>query len=224
MQLLNGYVNPPHKDWFLFITCSLWILSESGLEQVHSMRMVALALYLFWLASMLHSWPTSDTLLLAQFAQFCWIHVAVFLTAIQMYFSISTIMRFGAEWFLLPTCLVIINDIAAYAVGRHVGRTPLYRLSPGKTVEGFVSAALLTMTASHHLTRCFPDHWRAQEAIVFGLYASGIAPMGGFLASAIKRSLKIKDFGTFIPGHGGIVDRMDCQLFIGVFTYLYLNL
>jgi len=45
-----------------------------------------------------------------------------------------------------------------------------------------------------------------------GLFASLLAPLGGFFASGFKRAIKIKDFGTTIPGHGGLTDRMDCQM------------
>jgi phosphatidate cytidylyltransferase len=53
------------------------------------------------------------------------------------------------------------------------------------------------------------------------LFASTIGPFGGFFASGIKRSVKIKDFGNTIPGHGGVSDRMDCQLIMGAFVYFY---
>lgn len=52
-------------------------------------------------------------------------------------------------------------------------------------------------------------------------FASLIAPFGGFFASGLKRTFKVKDFGHSIPGHGGITDRMDCQFIMGFFTHLY---
>lgn len=59
--------------------------------------------------------------------------------------------------------------------------------------------------------------------MVLAVFASLIAPFGGFFASVFKRAIKIKDFGDSIPGHGGMTDRMDCQLLMGTFTYLYLH-
>jgi len=59
------------------------------------------------------------------------------------------------------------------------------------------------------------------HAIVFALFASLIAPFGGFFASAMKRAYGIKDFGTLFPGHGGMTDRMDCQFLMGLFVYVY---
>uniref|UniRef100_A0A8R7NXF7 Phosphatidate cytidylyltransferase n=2 Tax=Triticum urartu TaxID=4572 RepID=A0A8R7NXF7_TRIUA len=63
-----------------------------------------------------------------------------------------------------------------------------------------------------------PEQW---HALAFGLFASIIAPFGGFFASGFKRAFKIKDFGDSIPGHGGITDRMDCQMVMAVFAYIY---
>lgn len=58
---------------------------------------------------------------------------------------------------------------------------------------------------------------------VFATFASLIAPFGGFFASGLKRTFKVKDFGESIPGHGGITDRMDCQFIMGFFAYMYYH-
>lgn len=57
--------------------------------------------------------------------------------------------------------------------------------------------------------------------LVFATFASLIAPFGGFFASGLKRTFKVKDFGESIPGHGGITDRMDCQFIMGFFSFMY---
>lgn len=56
---------------------------------------------------------------------------------------------------------------------------------------------------------------------VLGTFASLIAPFGGFFASGLKRTFKVKDFGDSIPGHGGMTDRMDCQFIMGFFAFMY---
>jgi len=61
------------------------------------------------------------------------------------------------------------------------------------------------------------------HAIVLGFFCSIIAPFGGFFASGFKRAFKIKDFADTIPGHGGITDRMDCQVVMAVFVFVYFN-
>lgn len=59
--------------------------------------------------------------------------------------------------------------------------------------------------------------------LIFATFASLIAPFGGFFASGLKRTFKIKDFGHSIPGHGGMTDRMDCQFIMGFFAYMYYH-
>jgi phosphatidate cytidylyltransferase len=149
------------------------------------------------------------------------------------------------------------------------GRTQLIKLSPKKTVEGFVGAWICTIyfafIATHYLIRhsyficpvndlgatlwtgleCVPNpvftpkpyqlpewthishtFWIAPmqfHMTIFATFASLIAPFGGFFASGLKRTFKIKDFGDSIPGHGGITDRMDCQFIMGLFAYMYYH-
>lgn len=61
------------------------------------------------------------------------------------------------------------------------------------------------------------------HAIAIAVFVSLLAPFGGFLASAVKRAFRIKDFGSSIPGHGGVTDRMDCQFLAGTFTFVWLT-
>lgn len=61
------------------------------------------------------------------------------------------------------------------------------------------------------------------HTMIFATFASLIAPFGGFFASGLKRTFKIKDFGHSIPGHGGMTDRMDCQFIMGFFTFMYYH-
>jgi phosphatidate cytidylyltransferase len=59
------------------------------------------------------------------------------------------------------------------------------------------------------------------HGIFYGLFASVVSPFGGFFASAIKRAYNKKDFDSFMPGHGGLVDRMDCQIVMIIFSYFH---
>ena len=91
----------------------------------------------------------------------------------------------------------------------------LARRSPNKTVEGFGTALLSTVVASHYLSPFFKlSDYSTNFKILCPLLASTIAPFGGFLASTIKRAYGVKDFGSFIPGHGGVVDRVDCLMVV----------
>lgn len=157
-------------------------------------------------------------------------------------------IEIGQFYFFYPCILVISNDIFAYVIGKTVGRTPLYALSPNKTLEGFLGASFFTILVgaflsyikiNHHFmpdsmdtiasTPLRSDIWYLNipaiylHNVAFSLYASFVAPFIGFLASAIKRAFNKKDFGAVIPGHGGLTDRMDCQLLMVFFTHFYLR-
>ena len=67
----------------------------------------------------------------------------------------------------------------------------------------------------------FPSYPFQFHAFVFSIFGSLIAPFGGFFASGFKRAFGIKDFGAIIPGHGGLTDRFDCQLFMSFFVFVY---
>lgn len=146
-------------------------------------------------------------------------------------FWIKTVEEFGLIWVLFPAFLVVVNDTMAYAFGVLLGKHKLLpRLSPKKTVEGFVGAGLSTFAVATPLLRLMItttnnmqlNASRRQHALIMALYISLISPFGGFLASAIKRAHGAKDFGSLIPGHGGVVDRFDCQVITAPFVYLYL--
>ena len=81
------------------------------------------------------------------------------------------------------------------------------------------------LTKEHTLTLPgqYVIKWTSMQAhaLVMAVFASMIAPFGGFFASGFKRAFKLKDFGDSIPGHGGLTDRMDCQFMMGCFSYIY---
>ncbi|KAF2135568.1 uncharacterized protein K452DRAFT_293129 [Aplosporella prunicola CBS 121167] len=207
-----------------------------------------------------------------QFTQFAWTHMALYLIVVQAHFIMNNIFE-GMIWFFLPVSLVITNDIFAYICGITFGRTQLIKISPKKTVEGFVGAWIFTILFGVGLTNIMmrskyficpvndlganlwtglqcdvnpvfiphtyqlpmvPPHWTHIPStitiapmqfhiLVFATFASLIAPFGGFFASGLKRTFKIKDFGDSIPGHGGMTDRMDCQFIMGFFSFMYYS-
>ncbi|CAM0882619.1 unnamed protein product [Alopecurus aequalis] len=172
-----------------------------------------------------------------QFKQYAWTHMILLTVFAQSSFTVANIFE-GMFWFLLPASLIVINDIAAYLFGFFLGRTPLIKLSPKKTWEGFIGASVTTIISAFLLANVMghfpwltcprkdlstgwlvcdpaplfkPEHyflgdWVPQwfpwkevfllpvqwHALALGLFASIIAPFGGFFASGFKRAFKIK--------------------------------
>ncbi|XP_054262198.1 phosphatidate cytidylyltransferase, photoreceptor-specific isoform X2 [Macrosteles quadrilineatus] len=210
-----------------------------------------------------------------QFSLFAWTHVALLIVVTQSYLIIQNIFE-GLIWFIVPVSMVVCNDVWAYLFGFFFGRTPLIKLSPKKTWEGFIGGGFATvifgLVVSYFMCQykyfvcpiefseklgrmtmeCEPSPlFRLQElrlpetfhnilaffgyegairiypymyhSLSLSIFSSVIGPFGGFFASGFKRAFKIKDFGDVIPGHGGIMDRFDCQYLMATFVNVYIS-
>lgn len=122
---------------------------------------------------------------------------------------IPALMHQGPELFIGFMVMLWTNDTGAYLVGRSMGRTPLLaRISPKKTVEGLLGGIALAMAAGWVLSRAWPV-LSLQEWILCAAAVAVCATIGDLLESALKREAGVKDSGTILPGHGGILDRFD---------------
>ncbi len=121
----------------------------------------------------------------------------------------------GTDTLLLLAVGVVVNDIGALFVGSAAGRTPLRGwISPNKSVEGFIGGALLTIIAMVVIGIAGKsDTWSTPNLIALGIVIAIMAPLGDLTESMFKRNLDIKDFGSIVKGHGGVLDRFDGFLF-----------
>jgi phosphatidate cytidylyltransferase len=119
--------------------------------------------------------------------------------------------------------LVSCNDTFAYLFGVLIGKHPLApQISPKKTWEGLIGSVIATTIGSALVFEFALDHnWWIGAAI--GLGAVVTATCGDLIESAVKRDLSIKDMGTILPGHGGILDRIDSVLFTGPAVWFALE-
>ncbi|ANJ09736.1 phosphatidate cytidylyltransferase [Streptomyces parvulus] len=119
----------------------------------------------------------------------------------------------GAKRVLTFLLLTVVSDTGAYAVGWRFGRTKLApRISPGKTREGLLGAVGFTMAAGALCMQFLIDDGAWWQGLLIGLAVAVSATLGDLGESMIKRDLGIKDMGTLLPGHGGIMDRLDSLL------------
>jgi phosphatidate cytidylyltransferase len=122
---------------------------------------------------------------------------------------------------------VVANDVGALFVGSAAGRTPLREwISPNKTVEGLVGGTVATLGAMFLLSVANgkAETWiQVADLLVLGLVIAVLAPIGDLTESMFKRNLDVKDFGTLLPGHGGVLDRFDGFLFVLPGAYYVLT-
>ncbi len=135
-------------------------------------------------------------------------------------------MEHGMEWVFLALLTIFASDTFAFFVGRAWGRHPLAAMvSPRKTWEGVVAGFLGGMAACLLLVFIFSTLSYLPlgygGAAFLGFFISLFAQLGDLVESLLKRNAGVKDSGRLIPGHGGILDRMDSVIFVGVLVYYY---
>lgn len=275
-------------SWYFLMTTNYFFYGESMMQYfgvlisrteflrpfVTYHRFISFSLYVAGFVAFVFSLVKKHYL--KQFTLFGWTHVTLVIIVTQSHLIVQNVFE-GLIWFLVPVSMIICNDIMAYLFGFFFGRTPLIKLSPKKTWEGFIGGAFSTVLfgiiISYFLVQfdyfvCPIEYNEVSEALtmecnrsfVFQLqhynipqpiqyigsilqrdwktvsvypfvlhsvsmsvFASIIGPFGGFFASGFKRAFKIKDFGDTIPGHGGFMDRVDCQLLMATFVHVYLS-
>ena len=128
-------------------------------------------------------------------------------------------------WITLAACLIIVaSDIGAYSFGIRFGRTPLSPISPGKTIEGAIGGFVCAIAVGV-VTGLMLD-WRLGALFggSLGLLVALFALVGDLTESMMKRNAGIKDSGDFLPGHGGILDRIDSYLFTPAVVYYVVQI
>jgi len=126
------------------------------------------------------------------------------------------------DWVFLALFATFANDTGAYFVGRAVGRRPLApRISPGKTVEGSLGGLLCGVAAAVVLNYALGLDVNAGPLIPLAVLVPIAAQLGDLAESLLKRSTGVKDAGVLVPGHGGVLDRLDSVLFVVPMVYYY---
>ncbi len=128
-------------------------------------------------------------------------------------------------WILASIFILIwCNDTFAYLSGRAFGKNKLFeRISPNKTWEGFFGGVIVTVIASivmQHYLPFLPLHGWMGLALIVSIFGN----LGDLFESSLKRNFNLKDSGKLMPGHGGILDRLDSLFFVLPVSYFYLRI
>lgn len=133
---------------------------------------------------------------------------------IGFYYLIETRLA-GVEFVIYALLVIWTTDTGAYFVGRKFGKRKLWPdISPNKTIEGFVGGILLAVVLACVFQAFYPIASSYVLLIGVTIIASVIGQLGDLVESALKRHYDVKDSGTILPGHGGILDRFDSLLFV----------
>lgn len=209
--------------FFCYISCffllPVGIIEEYFLNIGALILIIAILIYGFIIKKekkdMNHIWATFFPIL---YIPFLLSHVvkAYYITKLNMDIGRYVIwyMLFGAA----------ITDMFAHMIGSRFGKHKLSPyLSPNKTIEGAIGGIIgnvIIYLCYTYILNCYFDFSLNYIIIgLIGVFISGIAQMGDLVASGIKRMTKIKDFGNIMPGHGGVLDRIDSILFVAPFIY-----
>ena len=131
----------------------------------------------------------------------------------------------GRNWVFFAFFITFASDTAAFFVGRALGKHHLApHISPGKTWEGAIAGVFGAIIVSLLFTIPTPLHlplayW---QAILLGLLVSVFGQLGDLVESLLKRNMGVKESGKLIPGHGGVLDRIDSVVFAGIVVYYYV--
>jgi len=120
------------------------------------------------------------------------------------------------------------TDVFAYSIGRRFGKHKFSKVSPKKSIEGCVAgtigAILVALVYTYFINLYSSVEYSYLHISIISLILSLVGQVGDFAASTIKRYVEIKDYSNLIPGHGGMLDRIDSIMFIAPFAYMLLNL
>ena len=146
------------------------------------------------------------------------------------FYSVFRLTNFEVDYsyFLFILLICISTDIGGYVFGKFFKGKKLTKISPNKTYSGTLGSFTLSLTFSYlflELTTIFPYlKFNSMNMLIFILLISSISQVGDIIISYFKRKSNIKNSGNIIPGHGGLLDRIDGMIFAFPFGYLFLSL
>ena len=148
---------------------------------------------------------------------YCWVGVFGSYAALLLSPTVFS-HRHGIAYLLGAVITVVAYDVAALGVGSWVGHRPLTAISPNKTWEGLIGGTVVAIVVAVMVVHLIHP-WTIGKAAALGVIVAVLAPIGDLAESLVKRHVGVKDMGRVLPGHGGLLDRVDGLLFVLPATY-----
>jgi len=160
---------------------------------------------------------TFDVLLVAKV-----IFGIMYIPLLTSHFILLRLLENGVYWILLVLIIAIVGDTAGLYIGKYFGKNKLSMLvSPGKTIEGTIGLVFGSVSGCLIFSYFFFPDVSSVHILIISFVGSIIGQLGDLCESAIKRNYGLKDASSLLPGHGGLLDRMDSLIFIAPFVYYY---
>ena len=151
-----------------------------------------------------------------------------YIPTFMMFLSLINGMHNGRILFVYLLIAAFGTDVFAYSIGCRIGKHKFSKVSPKESIEGCIAgtlgAVLIGVIFTVILNQAFSYNYSYLVVISAGIAFSLIGQIGDFAASCIKRYVDIKDYSNLLPGHGGMLDRIDSVLFIAPFAYMLFTI
>ncbi len=158
------------------------------------------------------------------FIDWAWTIAGILYVGWLLSYLVALRLDAGRNWVFFALFTTFASDTTAFFVGRALGKHHLaLRISPGKTWEGTIAGVLGAIIASLFFILPTPLslHLGLGQVILLGFLVSVFGQLGDLVESLLKRNMGVKESGKLMPGHGGILDRLDSVAFAGIVVYLY---
>jgi len=212
---------PSNPRWrYIAVAASVLVLAgiQIGFQNQLAAQVIAAAVLVVSLGILLAGGPPERRFL-------AWAMAAasiLYVVGLGSHFLLLRAARQGLSWTILACAVTWCTDIGAFFVGRRFGRTSFFSsISPKKTAEGAAGGLAAGIVAAAIVVAAGGLHVPWPLAPLVGLTVSAIAQAGDLVESLLKREAGVKDSGAIIPGHGGVLDRVDSLLFAITLTFYW---
>jgi phosphatidate cytidylyltransferase len=229
-MLILGYIDSYFLFWLVFGIMLMISISES--KKLYDLKSDSIYVYtaLLWFAAFFYPMPIDLIFIVAigyasQLAYKRSLNKKLFLPLLyptaSFLFLLALYSEFGVMTLLWLLVIVASTDIGAYFVGRTFGKTKFCETSPNKTVEGVIGGVVFAVVLGTILAI---NEINIVEAILISAIVSFASVFGDLFESYLKREAGVKDSGSILPGHGGVLDRTDGYLFGAIVMLVLLRI